>query len=447
MNFDRLVDEYLPDSLLNKSYKQVHESAYVYDSIENLGMESWGFPEPIKEVEHNVQKMLRPLFGKKGIREDAIGHHPDYQHLAGTEKMMNGYVCTLFLDIAKSSRLNLIYDIKTASVIKNRILKLSIEVIRAFDGYPHRMMGDAIMAFFGDESTSEEQAALDSINCASVLRNIIVNHLVDKMVDDFGEQESKLGVRIGVNYGSKENVVWGSFGYSSAYEITAHGLSVDLCPKLQSMAGKNNIMLGEGLFSFIDFPEAFLSFKEEEGEVIRYVEPNITDADGNEINYGCKILDVNDYYGLMPFDPENKGLCENSLGIKFFCEFYDNEEKKWISYHSISKPLAKNIKLRFTLLVPNDFFSTSAIYFKYEVEKINHGKEAESFKNRGKYIQDKGRLDQHSASHNVEGRLYKKVEVFEGTAYRGIHQMNVQGKFSGMNRDIKFENKLGVLII
>ena len=125
MNFDRLVDEYLPDSLLNKSYKQVHESAYVYDSIENLGMESWGFPEPIKEVEHNVQKMLRPLFGKKGIREDAIGHHPDYQHLAGTEKMMNGYVCTLFLDIAKSSRLNLIYDIKTASVIKNRILKRS----------------------------------------------------------------------------------------------------------------------------------------------------------------------------------------------------------------------------------------------------------------------------------------------------------------------------------
>ena len=446
MNFDKIVNEYFPDKLVNKSYRSIFEDSNINGSMESLSMEGWGFPEPVKEGEHNVQKMLRPLFGKDGIREEAIGYHPDYQHLGGTDEMVNGYVCTLFLDIAKSSRLNLIYDIRTASIIKNRILQLSIEVIRAFDGYPHRMMGDAIMAFFGDQNTSKEQAAIDSINCASVLKNIIVNHLVDKISEDFGEADSKLGIRIGINYGSEEEVVWGAFGYSSAYEITAHGLSIDLCPKLQSMAGKNNIMLGEGLFEFIDFPEDFLKFKETNGKVLRHVVPNITDANKNKIFYGCKILRFDDYYSLMPFDPQFKGLSENSFGILFYCEFYNKDIKEWMLYRSLAKPLEKSISLRFTLLVPVEYFSSLAVSFKFEIEKINHGKEAEGFKQRGKFQKSNDKINQHTESFYFEGKLYKKVVVYEDTAYRGVHQMNVKGRFLGMNETRTFENKIGVFV-
>lgn len=447
MNFDQLVKEYFPDKLLNKSYGMVNESAIFAN--DGYGLESRGFLEPIKDEEHQVQKSIRPWFGKDGIKEHGIGYHPDYEHLSQTGEMENGYICTLFLDIAKSSRLNLIYDLQKASLIKNRILQVSIEVIRAFNGYPHRMMGDAIMAFFGDKSITEEQAAIDAVNCAAVLRNIIVDHVVKRIDEEFGEQRTKLGIRIGVDYGARNEVIWGAFGYTSAFEITAHGLSVDLCSKLQGMAGKNNIMLGEGIYSLIDFPESFLKVKEDSSGEVRYVTPNLTKADGeSKINYGCRLVRLDEYYKLMPFKPENKGLTSNGFydDFVYLCEYFDEMENKWIKYSSVSKPLGKEIALRFSLFVPNYYFENYIIGFKYKYTKVNHGKESREYKSNGRFDKSEGRLGMGSETHYMNGIPCKMARVVDSTRYRGIHQMNIEGLFLGMNNSSVFKDVVGVMI-
>src|SRR5690606_17225382 len=82
------------------------------------------------------------------------------------DRTVNQYVSTLFIDIKGSTRLSLLYDLEFIYKFKNAVLQTCIEIVRSFDGYVHRLMGDALMAFFGSQRMDKEQAAIDSINCA-----------------------------------------------------------------------------------------------------------------------------------------------------------------------------------------------------------------------------------------------------------------------------------------
>jgi len=61
---------------------------------------------------YKTQQLLRPLFGKKGINKAAIGDHPDFMYLKGSDKKEYSPIVTMFLDIANSTRLNILYPIE-----------------------------------------------------------------------------------------------------------------------------------------------------------------------------------------------------------------------------------------------------------------------------------------------------------------------------------------------
>lgn len=456
MNFDSLAKEFFPDSLLSgdKDFYVNKSRAFL---AEDAAFENFKEGDNARELqldqEHAIQKFIRPIFLKSNeYNQNPIGDHPDYSNLVKNGSFQKGYISTLFMDIVKSSRLNLLHDLEVACEIKNRILKTSIEVVRAFDGYPHRMMGDAMMAFFGDRNISKEQACINAINCACVLKYFIETFVVPQIDRQLSGKDSKLGIRVGVDFGDDDSVIWGAFGYRSAYEITAHGVSVDLCSKLQGMADKNSIMLGRGVIDFLDFPDSFMKVKEKkskDGAVkkIYHVLPNITDSNDQSINYKCRMISDKVYFDLLPLSPLEKGLMdEGSIlnNILFLCEF-SRDGHTWEEYKSVSFPLDKELKLRFSVYVPANFFN-SVRKFDCVFSKTNHGAEAAS---NNRDIEPHVTYDVLTAENPTvikNGSPYKVAVRDERTKYRGIHEMRFEGGFNGSSIPGKYSNAIGVLI-
>ncbi|WP_411544538.1 hypothetical protein ACLAJG_10620 [Klebsiella pneumoniae] len=59
-------------------------------------------------------------------------------------------------------------------------------------------------------------------------------------LNDLGVDEN-LGIRIGIDYGANDQVVWGMYGYQEKLEeVTATSFFVHVAAKLQQKAPKNN---------------------------------------------------------------------------------------------------------------------------------------------------------------------------------------------------------------
>lgn len=159
--FTRYLTQPMPKSQL-RSFSVTTNRAQVLEAKQAAQV---GIPE-----QYEIQNALRPLFGKGPAKPATIGDHPDFEELAITGETKNHYIVTMFMDIEASTRLSLLVDLNQVYRIKNSIICAAIEIVQSFDGHVHRIMGDAVMAFFGGTSVSREQAVIDALNAASLLR-------------------------------------------------------------------------------------------------------------------------------------------------------------------------------------------------------------------------------------------------------------------------------------
>ncbi|MGS4633918.1 hypothetical protein [Enterobacter roggenkampii] len=125
---------------------------------------------------------------------------------------------------------------ETVFNIKNTIIKYAIEIIQAFDGHVHRIMGDAVMAFFRTKEHEASESlmmknAVDSINCATYLIEFM-EKVITPIIEEQGADEP-VGIRVGVDYGNNDDVIWGNYGAFGAFEVTATSYNVDVAAKLQ----------------------------------------------------------------------------------------------------------------------------------------------------------------------------------------------------------------------
>jgi adenylate cyclase len=382
-----------------------------FDSIEGDGASVGGESQLIEE--YTFQNWLRPLYGKGKSAPSAIGDHPDFVHLSGTDRVEYHGITTLFMDMEGSTKLSRFNPLEDVFRIKNAFVRCAIEVVRAFDGHVHRIMGDAVLAFFGGKRTSGEQGAIDALNCASVLAFAIRNVVLPTLGRD------NLGVRIGLDYGRDRDVLWSSYGYPGVDEVTATSFFVDVAAKLQQAAGRNRVMVGQSLKEFLDFPDDLLADKEvtTDGERVRdpFVRPNYSDQSGAPMNYRQFEVKVDDYLRLSPLaaslpeahnvptlgtwvhdhkdGPATTVAVPTAVGVA---------KAKWLRFH-VSPPAALALPLQ----------------VRFEVE--NHGTEARiAGEESGKPYQNHFSSYAADASFNDTG-LYH----WEETRYRGLHFLNI----------------------
>jgi class 3 adenylate cyclase len=382
---------------------------------------------------HSLQEILRPLFGKGRPREPDIGDHPDFLHLKGTKSKEYAPISTLFMDIESSTRLGLLYAPEDVYDIKNAFICTAIEIVRAFDGHVHRIMGDAVMAYFGRVGSAPEQGVVDALNCSAALQ-YFTEYVVVPRLEQEGFTEGEFGIRVGVDFGAKDKVLWAAYGYPGIEEVTATSFHVDSAAKLQHAAGRNQVMLGQSLVEFMDYPKELVSTKTSTRGAERveepYLTPNHTDASGKPKNYRQHVLNWKKHLELTQLgqehtsvrsrNPVRVAVSRSSGGVQ-------------TSYAPGSLVLAKGDGLTFSVSLPA-MRSIDSVTFSVE----NHGAEAE------KAGAEAGQtaFQNHSKSYSV-GSTPTTIVHTESALYRGLHYMLVDVSADGRS---VYSTTLGVFV-
>ena len=448
-NFERMFEDFF------ESVKKQPTSEALAKSVSIEAMDSHPIMESLQSLpagpqeEFLLQSQIRPIFGKSGVNNSPIGAHPDFISLEGTKITEKHYACTIFVDIKGSTRLSLLYPLEFVFIFKNAVIQTCFEIIRSFDGHVHRLMGDAVMAFFGGSSTEKEDAIADAINCSITLRAIL-EESIKPWMERQGLDAKDFGFRVGCDFGNEEEVLWGSFGYKNVGEVSATGLPVDMASKLQGLAGKNQTMLGQGLLDFINWPEKYSDIKtrgnEGNKESLPVVIPNITDSDGKPLNYKMRQLSFNRSleFSALPrsFKESISGSpVKSNTEISYKCFTVTNNERT--EYISASKFLDPHLLLVFEV----EARTNNRLNFPLKVifKKTNHGAAApedeRDVEQDGvvKYLR-KQRISQYNKSFSP----FSKEELSEATLYRGLHTMKCEVYDS--NGVLQFRDWIGVMI-
>lgn len=384
---------------------------------------------------NSIQSKIRPLFGKTGIQPISIGDHPDFLNIKGTEQNVKNHIVTLFMDIENSTRFNLFYSPEEVQKIKQSFICSSLELIKTFDGHVHRIMGDAVMAFFGGKYSNPQNDLISAINCAATLQYfvdlVVIPFLVSQGYDE------PFGIRIGIDYGDKENVIFSSYGYPGMCEVTATSFYVDVASKLQHQAPRNQVMIGENAINLLDFPLELLKIKKimRNGEPIeeKFLVPNYTLPNKEKQNYKKFILDWKEYlkYSYVGVNDKEYFYHNGFHVLPISCKVFSDSNLRFLEYkyypNSIIIPKKKH--LLFEINVPPSIQLPCQITFKVE----NHGKEASALPN--------------NANHQQTYTINKSTDNFvithkESTSYSGLHFMKV----TVSNRFTYYESSFGVYV-
>jgi class 3 adenylate cyclase len=412
-SFDRVFDRSIQKSMGAPGYglESLNEGVRqrAMDSSEMLTSSN------VAEAEFGIQEAIRGLFGKKRINAHSIGGHPDFEHLDTPGMTDYGFNVSLFLDIKGSTKLGLVYSPEEVFFIKNTIIRCAIETIRAFDGHIHRIMGDAVLAFFRSDGICARDAAIDAINCGCYLvefmRQLVAPKLRDNNVAD------DVGIRVGVDYGQHNDVLWGMYGFQGSSEVTATSFFVDVAAKLQQSAPRNRVMIGESIRSLLDIHDGMTELKRiNSGEAVeQYVMPNYTGADGKPVNYKKYVLKQEKYFALLP-KPEWRDApikITALLKAKNNVIYQDPEV-----YHACSRVLPKGVGIDFKakFFLP---YTTEKVQVRFRVK--NHGLEAGD---------DLGHEVDVDAQYNRERGEYW-ASYWRDTAYTGLHYMVISVLVNG----------------
>lgn len=174
--------------------------------------------------------------------DQALGSHPDFEYLKGTDDIEKHYIVSMFIDIKGSTNLFKKYDGETVMIISNTIQKAAIHTCLVFGGYIHRLQGDGLFVYFGGKDISQKLATERALQSAAMF-SYFVKHDLKDLFDEQGID--RIFTRIGIDLGHDAHVVWGSAGIGEISEVTTCSLHTSLAPKMQSHAESNGIVVGD----------------------------------------------------------------------------------------------------------------------------------------------------------------------------------------------------------
>lgn len=249
------------ESILDRSnvgLKKAFDSPYAMLNLSerNYSGTSLSLQEKSQTLLNFDSSQLKKYFGPNQYSFDkvSIGSHPDFQYLQENQTLKHHCV-SMFIDIKGSTRLALKYPLEDVRLIKDTLLTLCINVVTHFGGHVHRLQGDAAFVQFVRFEKNPNDSIINALNAASVLCQTVSEDLSSAFVS-YGLDPIK--IRIGIDYGSDDQVLWSHYGIANCNELTTTSLHTDLAAKLQSKASSNSIRIGNNLIGAISIKEDFL---------------------------------------------------------------------------------------------------------------------------------------------------------------------------------------------
>ncbi len=153
-------------------------------------------------------------------------------------------ITALFCDVVNSTGLAENFDPEDWADLMNRAFERLNGPILRYEGTVSRLLGDAVLAFFGAPVSHEDDpqravlAALDMISAIGVFR--------DEVRKELGIE---FNVRIGINTGP---VVVGDVGSARAMEYTAMGDAVNVAARMEQTAAPGSIQISQDTYRLIE---------------------------------------------------------------------------------------------------------------------------------------------------------------------------------------------------
>ncbi|NIP18983.1 MAG: hypothetical protein GWM87_13130, partial [Xanthomonadales bacterium] len=152
-------------------------------------------------------------------------------------------VTILFCDVVGSTALAEQIDPEEWTRIMNAIFERLNEPVDRYGGNVARLMGDAILAFFGAPVAHENDPERALLAGLAILENIApLRELVNRL------QNIDFNVRVGINTGL---VVAGQVGSDVHSEYTAMGDAVNLAARMEQTAAPGTIQISENTYRFV----------------------------------------------------------------------------------------------------------------------------------------------------------------------------------------------------
>lgn len=343
---------------------------------------------------------LTSLFGPNdySFPSVSIGNHPDFSDLNYSE-YENHFCVSMFMDIKGSTRLIERFSLLQIRKIKDTVLTLAIHIATHFGGHIHRLQGDAIFVQFVRKKQKEQDAVVNALNAASVITHFISADLADIFIQN---QLKPLKVRIGIDYGKTDDVIWSHYGVPGCSELTTTSLHTDLAAKLQARAGSNEVLIGGNIKEILDIKPDFCSnVHDSKGDVDYYIYEGVK-------KYRKFNFDWQKY--LLSFDFIKKASDGKRLNItvpnaRLTCSISNSTDNSFENYYPNSRSINKNATITFRLQ------ENGRDYNKKDWESI----EWKAF-NSGKQAKDK-----EQEIHNFGGEYDNKIYCKTTAAFTGHH--------------------------
>lgn len=404
--FDQLFAQKVPKEVLKKSHYAV------FENMANANDNNVVLP---------AKEQLRNLFGKSETPfSNTIGIHPDFEDLEETE-VRNQYICSLFLDISGSTKLGLKFPLSTVRFYKNAILKSAIEIFQVFDGHIHRLQGDAVFAYFGHKGMKKSDAIINALNAASLMQSYNKYTLSEFFINNDLEP---LRIRIGIDIGDEHQVLWSSYGLDQTTEVTSTSIHTDLAAKLQAKAPRNNILIGENVYSYMDLPEEFIKIKTVSKNGEKQEDKYVINDTHLKAYYQMRIFDWEKYLSSFSFLPKNQTTRYRSPDdFEIICQVSEDLQNI-VPLKSNTRAIQKDAGLGFKLILKRALTMKKFKPSRIEWKVINRGIEARESESGLIYSMDK---------------FKDKYTCEQSSAYNGHHYMECsfydsQGKLVGQDR-------------
>lgn len=144
-------------------------------------------------------------------------------------------VTVLFCDVAGSTELAGQLDPEDWAEIIHEAFSYLIEPVQRYDGTVARLMGDAVLAFFGAPRAHEDDPRRAILAAIDILEGM--QPFRERVRRDYGLD---FNVRVGINTGL---VVVGEFGAAQTFEYTAMGDAINVAARMQQTAMPGTIQV------------------------------------------------------------------------------------------------------------------------------------------------------------------------------------------------------------
>lgn len=206
-------------------------------------------------VPNAVQTFARSL-GREVKHNLPLGLHPDFSHLKEVTGFEKHWIVTMFIDIKGSTNLFKKYSPEKVNNINSLVVKAAIHTCVACGGYIQRIHGDGVMVYFGGKNQSQKLVVENCLYSAAMFTNFVSERFV-RLYDSLDVEPVK--VRIGIDFGNDEEVLWTNSGLGASSEVTTCSLHTSLAAKMQQSAKANGIVVGKNISLIAEHLDKYFS--------------------------------------------------------------------------------------------------------------------------------------------------------------------------------------------